>query len=43
MKLVVKDLLNQDRKLIQRSLIGDKPVQVENFGRTVSLNIGYSL
>ena len=42
-KLAVKDILNQDRKLIQRSPIGDKPVQIGNFGRTVSLNIGYSL
>jgi TonB-dependent receptor len=42
-KLLVKDLLNQDRVLIQQSPVGDKPVQIENLGRTVSLSIGYSL
>ncbi len=43
LKLVLKDLLDQNRRLIQQSPVGDKEVQIENFGRTVTLSFGYTL
>lgn len=43
LKLTVKDLLNQDRTLIQQSPIGDKVSEIEKTGRIISLGFSYKL
>lgn len=43
LKFTVRDLLNQDRILIQQSPLGDKVSELEKTGRTVSLGVSYKL
>lgn len=42
-KMNVKDLLNQERTLIQQSPIGDKQVEIEKTGRIISFELSYKL
>jgi len=42
-KLAIKDLLNQDRVLIQQSPLGDKVSELEKTGRIISLGLSYKL
>ena len=42
-KFLVKDLFNQDRKLIQRTPDGDKTADLEKTGRSFSLGFSYQL
>jgi len=42
-KLTIKDLLNQDRVLIQQSPLGDKVSELEKTGRIISLGLSYKL
>ena len=43
LKFTIRDLLNQDRILIQQSPLGDKVSELEKTGRTVSLGVSYKL
>jgi len=42
-KLALKDLLNQDKEVIQQSVLGDRTSELIKTGRTVSLGLSYQL
>jgi outer membrane receptor protein involved in Fe transport len=43
LKFTVKDILNQDRTLIQQSPLGDKISELEKTGRNISIGLSYKI
>lgn len=43
LKLVVQDLLNQDKIFIQKTPLGDKESEIQKLGRNISLGVSYQL